>query len=54
MSDFEDEMDVDVPSKDIHFSADGHAGKQKRVVADLPVEIGDTLPWCVSFTVTMG
>ncbi|KAK5071926.1 Subunit of heteropentameric Replication factor C (RF-C) [Lithohypha guttulata] len=45
MSDFEDEMDVDVPRKDIHFSADGHAGKQKRVVADLPVEIGDSLPW---------
>lgn len=45
MSDFEDEMDVDVPSKSIQFSADGAAGKQKRVVADLPVEVGDSLPW---------
>lgn len=45
MSDFEDEMDVDVPSKSIQFSADGAAGKQKRVVADLPIEVGDNLPW---------
>lgn len=45
MSDIEDEMDVDVPSKSIQFSADGTAGKQKRVVADLPVEVGDSLPW---------
>lgn len=47
MSDLEDEMDLDVPnkSKDIHFSADGAAGKQKRIVADLPVDIGDNLPW---------
>jgi len=50
MSDIEDEMDVDVPpaskSSNIQFSAAGDAGKQKRVVADLPVNIGDGLPWC--------
>lgn len=49
MSDFEDDMDVDGPSaandKSIQFSADGAAGKQKRIVADLPVEVGDNLPW---------
>ena len=45
MSDIEDEMDVDVPSKSVPFTADGNAGKQKRVVADLPVDIGDSLPW---------
>lgn len=47
MSDFEDEMDVDVPSKSIQFSTDGNAGKQKRVVADLPIEVGDNLPWYI-------
>lgn len=45
MSDIEDDMDVDVPSKDVTFSADAQAGKQKRIVADLPVEVGDSLPW---------
>lgn len=47
MSDFEDEMDVDVPgpSKDIIFSAD--ASKGKRSAANLPVEAEDSLPWCV-------
>jgi hypothetical protein len=53
MSDYEDDMDVDVgPSKDksIQFSADGSAGKQKRIVADLPVEAEDNLPWYVSRT----
>ena len=48
MSDIEDEMDVDVPTtskSSIQFSAAGDAGKQKRVVADLPVNIGDSLPW---------
>ncbi|PGH21321.1 hypothetical protein AJ80_03372 [Polytolypa hystricis UAMH7299] len=45
MSDFEDEMDVDGPSKHaIQFSADAGA-KGKRVVADLPVEAEDNLPW---------
>jgi replication factor C subunit 3/5 len=48
MSDYEDEMDVDVaPSKDtsIQFSSDNTAGKQKRIVADLPIEAEDNLPW---------
>ncbi|EHY54167.1 Subunit of heteropentameric Replication factor C (RF-C) [Exophiala dermatitidis] len=48
MSDFEDDMDIDVPaSKDklIQFSSDNTAGKQKRIVADLPVEAEDNLPW---------
>ncbi|CEJ79955.1 Putative Replication factor C subunit 3 [[Torrubiella] hemipterigena] len=46
MSDFEDEMDVDVqaaPSNDISFSAG--ASKGKRSTANLPVEAEDTLPW---------
>lgn len=45
MSDIEDEMDVDIPNRSIQFSADAGAGKQKRVVADLPIEAGDSLPW---------
>ena len=49
MSDFEDDMDVDdVPtSKDaaIQFSSDNTAAKGKRIVADLPVEAEDNLPW---------
>ena len=47
MSDFEDEMDVDVqPSKDvIQFSSDKSGGKTKRLTADLPVEAEDNLPW---------
>ncbi|KAK4124676.1 P-loop containing nucleoside triphosphate hydrolase protein [Parathielavia appendiculata] len=45
MSDFEDEMDVDVqPSKDITFSSDATA-KGKRSAANLPVEAEDSLPW---------
>ncbi|KAH8885361.1 P-loop containing nucleoside triphosphate hydrolase protein [Thozetella sp. PMI_491] len=45
MSDFEDEMDVDVElSGDIKFSAD-NATKGKRSTANLPVEAEDTLPW---------
>ncbi|KAF3360967.1 hypothetical protein VdG1_00976 [Verticillium dahliae VDG1] len=44
MSDFEDEMDVDVPvSKDITFSSE--ATKGKRSAANLPVEAEDSLPW---------
>ena len=47
MSDFEDEMDVDVPvTKDIAFSSD-NAGKGKRSAANLPVEAEDSLPWYV-------
>jgi replication factor C subunit 3/5 len=48
MSDYEDDMDVDTaPSKDksIRFSGDGNTGKQKRIVADLPIEAEDNLPW---------
>lgn len=47
MSDFGDEMDVDVPapSNDITFSAG--ATKGKRSTANLPVEAEDTLPWFV-------
>ncbi|KAJ9160793.1 p-loop containing nucleoside triphosphate hydrolase protein [Coniochaeta hoffmannii] len=45
MSDFEDEMDVDVPApKDITFSSD-NAAKGKRSAANLPVEAEDSLPW---------
>ena len=48
MSDYEDDMDVDdvrTKDKSIQFSGDGNAGKQKRIVADLPVEAEDNLPW---------
>ncbi|KAK4237258.1 P-loop containing nucleoside triphosphate hydrolase protein [Achaetomium macrosporum] len=45
MSDFEDDMDIDVPpSKDITFSSDKTA-KGKRSAANLPVEAEDSLPW---------
>ena len=50
MSDYDDDMELDVPlSKDkaIQFSSDNTAGKQKRIVADLPVEAEDNLPWYV-------
>ena len=46
MSDYEDEMEVDgPPPKDIQFSSDNTAGKGKRIIADLPIEAGDNLPW---------
>lgn len=45
MSDYEDDMDVDVPpSKDITFSS-GENAKGKRSAANLPVEAEDSLPW---------
>jgi hypothetical protein len=48
MSDFDDEMDIDVPpSKDITFSSDT-AAKGKRSAANLPVEAEDSLPWCAT------
>lgn len=48
MSDYEDSMDVDVPSKNaIQFSSDNTNGKAKRVAADLPVEAQDNLPWYI-------
>lgn len=65
MSDFEDDMDVDVPPsyqsiqlssdnvaakvpppyQSIQFSSDNVAAKGKRIMADLPVEAEDKLPW---------
>ncbi|CAP61251.1 uncharacterized protein PODANS_3_11490 [Podospora anserina S mat+] len=45
MSDFEDEMDIDLPvSKDVTFSS-SNAAKGKRSAANLPVEAEDSLPW---------
>jgi replication factor C subunit 3/5 len=47
MSDFEDEMDVDgpLPNHSIQFSSDNTTTRGKRIVADLPVEAEDNLPW---------
>ncbi|KAL4892063.1 P-loop containing nucleoside triphosphate hydrolase protein [Aspergillus ambiguus] len=45
MSDYEDGMDVDVPSKEVQFSSDNAGKKAKRPAADLPVEAQDNLPW---------
>ena len=47
MSDFEDDMDVDGPpaNPSIQFSSDNTTAKGKRIVADLPVEAEDNLPW---------
>ncbi|OOQ88950.1 Replication factor C subunit 3 [Penicillium brasilianum] len=44
MSDYEDEMDVDAPSKDVQFSSENASGK-KRTAADLPIQALDNLPW---------
>ncbi|KAJ5688825.1 hypothetical protein N7462_003217 [Penicillium macrosclerotiorum] len=44
MSDYEDEMEVDAPSKDVQFSSDNASGK-RRTAADLPVAAQDNLPW---------
>ncbi|KAK4131620.1 P-loop containing nucleoside triphosphate hydrolase protein [Trichocladium antarcticum] len=44
MSDLEDEMDIDVPSKGITFTSNNTA-KGKRSAANLPVEAEDSLPW---------
>ncbi|GIJ85184.1 hypothetical protein Asppvi_004040 [Aspergillus pseudoviridinutans] len=47
MSDYEDEMDVDVPAPKsaIQFSSDNAGKRAKRPAADLPVEAQDNLPW---------
>ncbi|KAA8573453.1 hypothetical protein EYC84_005038 [Monilinia fructicola] len=47
MSDFEDDMDVDVPptADSILFSSDNTNSKGKRSAANLPVEAEDSLPW---------
>jgi hypothetical protein len=53
MSDYEDEMDIDISSKSIIFSANNTA-KGKRSVGNLPVEAEDSLPWLVDmFSVGM-
>ncbi|RMD43331.1 hypothetical protein DV735_g1814, partial [Chaetothyriales sp. CBS 134920] len=47
MSDVDDEMDVDSPSAAAAavFSSNNTNAKGKRIVADLPIEAGDNLPW---------
>ena len=47
MSDFDDDMDVDVPPSDksIQFSSNSAAARGKRIAADLPIEAEDNLPW---------
>ena len=48
MSDYDDEMDIDVqknPDSDIQFSSSNTGNKGKRSAANLPVEIEDNLPW---------
>jgi hypothetical protein len=47
MSDYEDEMDIDVPPacNDILFNSDNTNSKGKRSAANLPVEAEDSLPW---------
>ena len=48
MSDFEDDdMDIDgpPPSKSVQFGSNNTDAKGKRIVADLPVEAQDNLPW---------
>ncbi|GIK00830.1 hypothetical protein Aspvir_004859 [Aspergillus viridinutans] len=47
MSDYEDDMDVDVPAPKsvIQFSSDNASKRAKRPAADLPVEAQDNLPW---------
>jgi replication factor C subunit 3/5 len=45
MSDYEDDMDVDVPAvhDPVVFSSDNSKGK--RSAANLPAEAEDSLPW---------
>ncbi|RMZ84063.1 hypothetical protein DV737_g1278, partial [Chaetothyriales sp. CBS 132003] len=48
MSDVDDDMDLDGPaaaSNDIVFSSNNTNAKGKRIVADLPIEASDNLPW---------
>ncbi|KAB8304004.1 hypothetical protein EYC80_005354 [Monilinia laxa] len=47
MSDFEDDMDIDVPptGDSILFNSDNTNSKGKRSAANLPVEAEDSLPW---------
>jgi replication factor C subunit 3/5 len=50
MSDYEDEMDVDAPSK-VQFASDNASGK-KRTAADLPISALDNLPWVEKYRPT--
>jgi replication factor C subunit 3/5 len=47
MSEYEDDMEVDGPplEKSVQFSSENTATKGKRIVADLPIEAEDNLPW---------
>jgi replication factor C subunit 3/5 len=47
MSDFEDDMDIDAPAArdSVLFSSDNTNSKGKRIIANLPVEAEDSLPW---------
>ncbi|KAK3953001.1 P-loop containing nucleoside triphosphate hydrolase protein [Pseudoneurospora amorphoporcata] len=45
MSDFEDEMDIDVPVTKHALFAATNTAKGKRSAANLPVEAEDSLPW---------
>ena len=46
-SDHEDDMDIDDPlsKNSIEFGSGNTALKGKRIVADLPIEAEDNLPW---------
>jgi len=41
------EVDGDAPQNSIQFSSGNTAAKGKRIVADLPIEAEDNLPWYV-------
>jgi replication factor C subunit 3/5 len=47
MSDHDDDMDLDplAPDSSTQFGSGSAAANGKRIVADLPVEAGDNLPW---------
>ena len=51
MSDYENDMDVEMDGAPsvaaMHFNSDNTGSKGKRIVADLPVEAEDSLPWYV-------
>jgi hypothetical protein len=49
MSDFGDDMEVDgeEPQTSIQFSSENTSAKGKRIVADLPIEAEDNLPWYI-------
>lgn len=54
MSDLEDDMEIDglAPKESIQFSSENTAIKGKRIVADLPIEAEDNLPWYVYLLVS--